>query len=123
MFYNLPYLQGLKHQVLKSSSFYRTTWFYKQIKILGQISSFEFFLGWLFASQKTGYPGFRYRSSRFPRFAQSSGHLWCPYYPCHERNSKLNLLNSVIFQIRTKKRLVSCNLLPEFDTSPPSKLK
>ncbi|MDD7610382.1 MAG: hypothetical protein PUJ82_05660, partial [Spirochaetales bacterium] len=46
---------------------------------------------WLFASQKTGYPGFRYRSSRFPRFAQSSGHLWCPYYPCHERNSKLNL--------------------------------
>ncbi|MDD7611911.1 MAG: hypothetical protein PUJ82_13465 [Spirochaetales bacterium] len=29
------------------------------------------------------YPGFRYRSSRFPRSAQSSGHLWCPYYPCH----------------------------------------
>ena len=48
------------------------------------MSSFKFlFFGWLFASQKTGYSGFRYRSSRFPRFAQSSGHLWCPYYPCH----------------------------------------
>ena len=46
------------------------------------MKSFEF-LGWLFASQKTGYPGFRYRSSRFPRFAQSSGRLWRPYYPCH----------------------------------------
>ena len=57
------------------------------------MSSFKFlFFWWLFASQKTGYPGFRYRSSRFPRFAQSSGHLWCPYYPCHERNSKLNLI-------------------------------
>ncbi|MDD7611635.1 MAG: hypothetical protein PUJ82_12025, partial [Spirochaetales bacterium] len=70
------------------------------------MSSFKFlFFGWLFASQKkremhsifssrvcianSRYPGFRYRSSRFPRFAQSSGHLWCPYYPCHERNSKL----------------------------------
>ncbi|MDD7609893.1 MAG: hypothetical protein PUJ82_03075 [Spirochaetales bacterium] len=54
------------------------------------------FFGWLFASQKTGYSGFRYRSSRFPRFAQSSGHLWCPYYPCHERNSKLNLFNNIL---------------------------
>ncbi|MDY4831031.1 MAG: hypothetical protein SO161_00720 [Treponema sp.] len=59
------------------------------------MKSFEF-LGWLFASQKTGYPGFRYRSSRFPRFAQSSGRLWRPYYPCHvlqhEPGTDLNLI-------------------------------
>ena len=35
---------------------------------------------------KTGYSGFRYRSSRFPRFAQSSGRLRRPYYPCHGLN-------------------------------------
>ena len=54
-----------------------------------------FFLGWLFASQKSGYPGFRYRSSRFPRFAQSSGHLWCPYYPCHGLKIKYSKLNQI----------------------------
>ncbi|MDY4526083.1 MAG: hypothetical protein SPE03_13720 [Treponema sp.] len=56
------------------------------------MKNFEF-LGWLFASQKTGYPGFRYRSSRFPRFAQSSGRLWRPYYPCHGLKTKYSKLN------------------------------
>ena len=39
-------------------------------------------------NQKTGYSGLRYRFSRFPRFAQSSGRLRRPYYPCHILNSK-----------------------------------
>ncbi|MDD7609839.1 MAG: hypothetical protein PUJ82_02805 [Spirochaetales bacterium] len=78
------------------------------------MSSFKFlFFGWLFASQKTGYSGFRYRSSRFPRFAQSSGHLWCPYYPCHGlklKNSKLNLLYTYFaLAILTKRKLIYCS--------------
>ena len=62
--------------------------------LLGQMSSFKFlFFGWLFASQKTGFSGFRYRFIPSLRFG--TGYA-SPYNPCHGlklKNSKLNLLN------------------------------
>ena len=51
--------------------------------LLGQMSSFEFlflFLGWLFASQKTGFSGFRYRFIPSLRFGTGFA---SPYNPCH----------------------------------------
>ena len=57
------------------------------------MSSFKFlFFGWLFASQKTGFSGFRYRFIPSLRFG--TGYA-SPYNPCHclkLKNSKLNLL-------------------------------
>ncbi|MCI6188253.1 MAG: hypothetical protein MR739_13970 [Spirochaetia bacterium] len=45
------------------------------------MSSFEFFfLGWLFASQKTGFSGFRYRFIPSLRFGTGFA---SPYNPCH----------------------------------------
>ncbi|MDD7611605.1 MAG: hypothetical protein PUJ82_11870 [Spirochaetales bacterium] len=38
------------------------------------------YFGWLFASQKTGYPGFRYRFIPTLRFGTGFA---SPYYPCH----------------------------------------
>ena len=56
------------------------------------MSSFKFlFFGWLFASQKTGFSGFRYRFIPSLRFG--TGYA-SPYNPCHclkLKNSKLNL--------------------------------
>ena len=53
--------------------------FYKSL--LGQMSSFKFlFLGWLFASQKTGFSGLRYRFIPSLRFG--TGYA-SPYNPCH----------------------------------------
>ena len=61
--------------------------------LLGQMSSFKFlFFGWLFASQKTGFSGFRYRF--IPSLRYGTGYA-SPYNPCHclkLKNSKLNLL-------------------------------
>ena len=49
--------------------------------LLGQMSSFEFlFLGWLFASQKTGFSGFRYRFIPSLRFGTGFA---SPYNPFH----------------------------------------
>ena len=47
--------------------------------LLGQMSSFEF-LGWLFASQKTGFSGLRYRFIPSLRFGTGFA---SPYNPCH----------------------------------------
>ncbi|MCI5520594.1 MAG: MATE family efflux transporter, partial [Treponema sp.] len=48
--------------------------------LLGQMSSFKFlFFGWLFASQKTGFSGFRYRFIPSLRFG--TGYA-SPYNPC-----------------------------------------
>ena len=66
------------------------------------MSSFKFlFFGWLFASQKTGFSGFRYRFIPSLRFG--TGYA-SPYNPCHclkLKNSKLNLIESycVIFLV------------------------
>ena len=48
--------------------------------LLGQLSSFEFFLGWLFASQKSGFSGLRYRFIPSLRFGTGFA---SPYNPCH----------------------------------------
>ena len=65
--------------------------------LLGQMSSFKFlFFGWLFASQKTGFSGFRYRFIPSLRFGTDYA---SPYNPCHclkLKNSKLNLLNFIL---------------------------
>ena len=65
----------------------------QEIKVIGQMSSFKFlFFGWLFASQKTGFSGFRYRFIPSLRFG--TGYA-SPYNPCHclkLKNSKLNLI-------------------------------
>ncbi|MDD7609904.1 MAG: hypothetical protein PUJ82_03130 [Spirochaetales bacterium] len=57
------------------------------------MSSFKFlFFGWLFASQKTGFSGLRYRFIPSLRFG--TGYA-SPYNPCHFlklKNSKLNLI-------------------------------
>ena len=57
------------------------------------MSSFEFlFLGWLFASQKSGFSGLRYRFIPSLRFGTDFA---SPYNPCHclkLKNSKLNLI-------------------------------
>ncbi|MDD7612404.1 MAG: hypothetical protein PUJ82_15960, partial [Spirochaetales bacterium] len=53
------------------------------------------FFGWLFASQKTGFSGFRYRFIPSLRFG--TGYA-SPYNPCHSlklKNSKLNLKKSI----------------------------
>ncbi|MCI6187624.1 MAG: hypothetical protein MR739_10730 [Spirochaetia bacterium] len=59
------------------------------------MSSFEFlFLGWLFASQKTDFSGFRYRFIPSLRFG--TGYA-SPYNPCHGlkiKHPKLNLLDT-----------------------------
>ena len=56
------------------------------------MSSFKFlFFGWLFASQKTGFSGFRCRVIPSLRFGTGYAR---PYNPCHSlklKNSKLNL--------------------------------
>ena len=59
--------------------------FYNRICIMkilpGQMSSFKvLFFGWLFASQKTGFSGFRYRFMPSRRFG--TGYA-SPYNPCH----------------------------------------
>ena len=68
---------------------------YGRYYLLGQMSSFKFlFFGWLFASQKTGFSGFRYRFIPSLRFG--TGYA-SPYNPCHclkLKNSKLNLLSN-----------------------------
>ncbi|MCI6188077.1 MAG: hypothetical protein MR739_13065 [Spirochaetia bacterium] len=49
--------------------------------LIGQKSSFEFlFLGWLFASQKSGFSGLRYRFIPSLRFGTGFA---SPYNPCH----------------------------------------
>ena len=57
------------------------------------MSSFKFlFFGWLFASQKTGFSGLRYRFIPSLRFG--TGYA-SPYNPCHGlyiKYSKLNLI-------------------------------
>ena len=57
------------------------------------MSSFKFlFFGWLFASQKSGFSGFRCRFIPSLRFG--TGYA-SPYNPCHclkLKNSKLNLI-------------------------------
>ncbi|MCI6188196.1 MAG: hypothetical protein MR739_13665 [Spirochaetia bacterium] len=71
--------------------------------LIGSISSFEFlFLGWLFASQKSGFSGFRYRFIPSLRFG--TGYA-SPYNPCHclkLKNSKLNLF-TLLDTISSKK--------------------
>ncbi|MDD7611946.1 MAG: hypothetical protein PUJ82_13645 [Spirochaetales bacterium] len=61
--------------------------------MLGQKSSFKFlFFGWLFATQKSGFSGLRYRFIPSLRFG--TGYA-SPYNPCHclkLKNSKLNLI-------------------------------
>ncbi len=63
--------------------------------LIGQKSSFKFlFFGWLFASQKTGFSGFRCRFIPSLRFG--TGYA-SPYNPCHclkLKYSKLNLEES-----------------------------
>ena len=67
------------------------------------MSSFKFlFFGWLFASQKTGFSGFRYRFIPSLRFG--TGYA-SPYNPCHclkLKNSKLNLF-TLLDTISSKK--------------------
>ena len=57
------------------------------------MSSFKFFFfGWLFASQKSGFSGLRYRFIPSLRFGTGFA---SPYNPCHGlklKNSKLNQL-------------------------------
>ena len=64
------------------------------------MSSFKFFFfGWLFASQKTGFSGLRYRFIPSLRFG--TGYA-SPYNPCHSlklKNSKLNLVKTKILLI------------------------
>ena len=59
------------------------------------MSSFKFlFFGWLFASQKTGFSGFRYRFIPLLRFG--TGYA-SPYNPCHGlkiKHPQLNLLDT-----------------------------
>ncbi|MDD7612421.1 MAG: hypothetical protein PUJ82_16045, partial [Spirochaetales bacterium] len=60
------------------------------------------FFGWLFASQKTGFSGFRYRFIPSLRFG--TGYA-SPYNPCHclkLRNSKLNLIYPLFTQFFNK---------------------
>ncbi|MCI6186349.1 MAG: hypothetical protein MR739_04130, partial [Spirochaetia bacterium] len=60
--------------------------------------------GWLFASQKTGFSGFRYRFIPSLRFG--TGYA-SPYNPCHclkLKNSKLNFIiqkNAEVFFLLT----------------------
>ena len=55
----------------------------KKDKISGQISSFEFlFLGWLFASQKSGFSGFQRKSASIPSLRFGTGFA-SPSNPCH----------------------------------------
>ncbi|MDD7610146.1 MAG: hypothetical protein PUJ82_04470 [Spirochaetales bacterium] len=54
-----------------------------------------FFLGWLFASQKSGFSGVRRQSAFIPSLRFGTGFA-SPYNPCHGlklKNSKLNLIN------------------------------
>ncbi|MCI6185580.1 MAG: hypothetical protein MR739_00210, partial [Spirochaetia bacterium] len=54
---------------------------------------------WLFASQKTGFSGLRYRFIPSLRFG--TGYA-SPYNPCHSlklKNSKLNLIKTKILLI------------------------
>ena len=84
------------------------------IYLIGQMSSFKFlFFGWLFASQKTGFSGFRYRFIPSLRFG--TGYA-SPYNPCHclkLKNSKLNLLlhrrNLLCTERPCKRRRTCCN--------------
>ena len=72
------------------------------------MSSFKFlFFGWLFALQKTGFSGLRYRFIPSLRFG--TGYA-SPYNPCHclkLKNSKLNLL--IILLICYEKIFVKSN--------------
>ena len=66
------------------------------------MSSFEFlFFGWLFALQKTGFSGFRYRFIPSLRFG--TGYA-SPYNPCHclkLKNLKFNLLFIFLNELTT----------------------
>ena len=62
------------------------------------MSSFKFlFFGWLFASQKTGFSGFRYRFIPSLRFG--TGYA-SPYNPCHGLKLKNSKLNQIFYSIR-----------------------
>ena len=62
-------------------------------KIKGQMSSFEFlFFGWLFASQKSGFSGFRRKSAFIPSLRFGTGFA-SPYNPCHGLKTKYSKLN------------------------------
>ena len=67
------------------------------------MSSFKFFFfGWLFASQKSGFSGFRCRFIPSLRFG--TGYA-SPYNPCHclkLKNSNFGLINNVILVIPCK---------------------
>ena len=70
------------------------------------MSSFIFFFfGWLFASQKTGFSGFRYRF--IPSLPIETGYA-SHYNPCHclkLKNSKLNLQIKFYLHIITSAKL------------------
>ena len=70
------------------------------------MSSFKFlFFGWLFASQKTGFSGFRYRFIPSLRFG--TGYA-SPYNPCHclkLKNSRLKI-DGEILAIYFKRSLI-----------------
>ena len=59
------------------------------------MSSFKFFFfGWLFASQKSGFSGLRYRFIPSLRFGTGFA---SPYNPCHGLKLKNSKLNHLLF--------------------------
>ena len=59
------------------------------------MSSFEFFfLGWLFASQKSGFSGFRYRFIPSLRFGTGYARPYNPCYGLKTKHPQLNLLDT-----------------------------
>ena len=60
------------------------------------MSSFKFlFFGWLFASQKTGFSGFRYRFIPSLRFGTGYASPYNPFHCLKLKNLKLNLIKSM----------------------------
>ena len=76
------------------------------------MSSFKFmFFGWLFASQKTGFSGLRYRFIPSLRFGTGFA---SPYNPCHGlklKNSKLNQFKFKILFSKAHKPMQNSNKL------------
>ncbi|MCI6185804.1 MAG: hypothetical protein MR739_01345 [Spirochaetia bacterium] len=77
------------------------------------MSSFKFlFFGWLFASQKTGFSGFRYRCIPSLRFGTGFA---SPYNPCHGLKSKTRNINFYSYSHIFNYRYVIISKIPAPD--------
>ena len=84
-------------------------------KISGQISSFEFlFLGWLFASQKSGFSGFQRKSASIPSLRFGTGFA-SPSNPCHCLKSKTRIITFYSYSHIFNCRYVIISKIPEPD--------